>query len=357
MAFVIYTKDDSTLGIFQQTAYNTAAPAASAFIELPNAAIGIDNDVLGRRPDRSRTSVDGASRQVDVRDITHDTKGNSPKLIHSGDVRLADLGYYLYGVMQNVTEAAATPYKKIFTFPATQPDLTAIAAVSSPGILFGVCAKHPVASTSELISDAIIPELTLSCAPGAGDDRLQAAKTFAGRGPLDEDFNPTGTWTRATETHFPFHNLGGFKTNFGGAVSQNLLSYEVTIRNNAAPIGVDANPTATWKFKSFALGMPYQATGKFVIPYDTAADTLLSNLSTGADGTIDIWWGTEAPAATGDFKISANAVFLPGTGHQYVNGIHVIEFLWESVTDKANSVDDSLTITLCDAQDLNWVTA
>ena len=93
------------------------------------------------------------------------------------------------------------------------------------------------------------------------------------------------------------------------------------------------------------------------IPYSTAAMTLLGNLHTGADGTVQIWWGTEAPAADGDFKIELNAV-VDGAPHELdYKGVHVIAFSFEAVTDKANSVDDSLTITLCDANERTWVSA
>jgi len=356
METTIHTKDDSTVGICQQTAWNTAAPPDSAFAELPNAQVMIDPDVRGRRPNRSRTSVDGGSRQVDVRDIQNDTKGNSPKLVIPGDVRKADIAYFLYGVMQNVTEAAATPFLKTFTFPSTQPDLTAITAVSSPGIVFSVCAKHPIASTSELITDAIITELSLSCAPGSGDARLQYSASFAGRGAIDDDYNPSGTWTRATEIHFPFHDLGGFKCNFGSAVTPNILSYDITLRNNAVPVGVETGGTGM--FKTFALGMPYAANGTFVLSYDTVGDALQAVHGSGVDGTIDIWWGNETPSADGDLKISCNAVISPDSIREIDhNGIHALSFKYEAVTDKANSIDDSVTIIVCDGVDRNWVAA
>jgi hypothetical protein len=176
-----------------------------------------------------------------------------------------------------------------------------------------------------------------------------------GRGAVDATFNPTiANWIRAAETFFYFQNIGGLKTNFGGVVSHDINSFNLSIMNNATPVGVETGGTGL--FKTFALG-PYSAKGVIRIPYSSAAMTLLTKFYSGADGTVQLWWGTESPAADGDLKIELNAVIDAAPRELDYKGVHVIAFSFEAVTDKANSADDSLTITLCDANERTWVSA
>ena len=225
MAYVVSSRHDSRIGFWPQAAWGTGAAAGAAFQELPNdpgAVFG--QDIRLRRPNRSFTSTLGGQRMADERDYSNDTKGAAPTITTSGDVRKDDLAEYLYLVMQGVTEGGTTPYLKQFEFPATQPDFTV-----NGGMFGSVCGRHPTASTSVMLSDAIIRNLTLSVHPNNNQGRLQYSADWIGRGPLTHQFNPSGTWTRVDEEYFYFHDLGGVLYD---AVDIDIFSWEITISNN-----------------------------------------------------------------------------------------------------------------------------
>ena len=267
MAYDVYSRHDSRIGIFPQAEWGTGAATNAAFKELANGPFDFTRDVKLRRPDRSFASTSGGQRYPDIRDVQNDNKGAAPTITISGDVRKDDLSMLLYSVMQNVSEAGTTPFLKTFTFPTTQPDFTL-----DGGFFSTICAWHPVASQSHALVDAIINELTFSCAPGSGDDRLQYNATFIGRGGIVDSWNPSGTWTRADEDHFYFHDLAGITA---GASALDILSIEWTIANNALPVGVELD---SGNFQTFALPR-YSVTGKIRVLYGSTISLSLIHIS------------------------------------------------------------------------------
>lgn len=344
MAYVVHSKHESRIGIYEQSTWGTAGGAADVFRELPNVAVSFDGDVKLRRPDRSFASQGKTDRIADVLDIQNDTDGAAPKVTIAGDVRKDDLADFLYLVMQSVTEAASTPYLKTFVLPATQPDFTANA-----GMFASLCHWHPNASESELITDAILSELSLSVAPGAGDDRLQASRAFIGRGAMSRTFNPSGTWTRAVESHFYFQDLGGLKVNFASAVSLDPLEINLTIRNNATPTGVEVG-AAIGKFQTFALPR-FEITGMVRVLYSATSAALLAYLDNGGDGQLKFWWGNETPSADGDLQFDLNVVLT--SAPRVLEDIHALELNFEAVTDVTNAAD-AITVKLADDVDRGW---
>ena len=80
--------------------------------------------------------------------------------------------------MQNVTEStlSAGVHKKTFTFGQTQPDF-----IANAGEFFTLWGNSGIASNDQKLYDAIVSELTLTCAPGANEGMAWAAPTFVGR--------------------------------------------------------------------------------------------------------------------------------------------------------------------------------
>jgi hypothetical protein len=347
MVYDIYTRHESRIGFKEQATWGTAAVVGDAFKELPNDPGAVFNkDVKLRRPNRSYASTLGGQRMPDIRDVQNDTKGAAPTVTTSGDVRLADFGEILYLTMQGVTEDGTTPFEKQFEFPATQPDFTA-----NEGMFGSVCRRETLASQSELLGDSIIRSATFTVHPENDEGRLHYSAEHVGRGPITEIFNPSGTWTRAAETFFYFHNIGGVLLD---AVDIDIFSMELTISNNAIPVGVEVGGTG--KFKSFALPK-YTATAKINMLYTAATEVWMRSFyNSGTQTTFRIYWGNAVPAATGDLRIDMSSVVTAAP--RILGDVHQIELSLECVTDVVTSGEDSddhgLVIQLCDAVDRGW---
>ena len=348
MAYDIYTRHDSRIGMLEQTTWGTAKVAADAFHELPNDPGAVfDQGVNLRRPDRSYASTLGGQRMQDIRDVQNDTKGSMPTITTSGDVRKDEFADLLYLVMQGVTEGGSTPYLKQFQFPTTQPDFTA-----SEGMFCSVCGRHPLASSSVLMPDSIIRTLTLSGSPDANEGRMHFNAEYIGR-PLSHQFNPSGTWTRVPEEFFYFHDIGGVLLDVS---SIDIFSYELVISNNAVPTGVEVG-AATGKFKSYALPK-YTVTGKISVLWD-ADKTYTWMRAIYPVGTVTIfrlYWGNSVPSADGDLRFDMSAVIT--SAPRILGDIHQIELGFEMVSNVVTSAEDcddhGLVVQLGDASEREW---
>jgi len=299
MAIAVYTSTDEKWSFAEQTTWGTAVGDSAAQVGILTEGFGINSEINFRNPPRAR-----AQRYSHTNDVVADTKGvvfNSDGANGPGVKDYID--YLFYGVMQNVTESSGTPFQKTFTFGQTQPDFSANA-----GIFFTLWNKAQVASTSQKLYDAIISELTLSCAPDANESILWAAPTWIGRTHSDTA-NPSGTVTYpdfASTDQFNFYDIG-VATLGGSSVVLGNNGVSITIRNNASKVGQSSGVPQTFALPRYEVEMSWH------ILWDSVARTMMSNARAGTAVAFELEWGSSGSDGhlefTGSSKIM-NAVNL-----------------------------------------------
>lgn len=277
MAIAVYTGLDEKYGIQEQATWGTPITDGAAMVELSCDPFDITAGVNLRRPNRSR-----ASRMPVLTDFGADIKGRE----HIAPVRTpalnGELSLWLYGVMQNVTESATSndAWEKTFTFPTTQPDLSANA-----GKFFSLVKKMPVASKSKHINDCIIRNLTLSCKPGEGLDNVLWVDAEVTAREYSEVANPSGTWTKSAQTYFHFHDLSA-KTIAGTPVIIGDEGFSLVTNNGAKRLG-----GASSLFETYILS-PQSATFKIQVLWDSNIQTQMANHLNGTVAETILAWGS-----------------------------------------------------------------
>lgn len=331
MAITVYNKNECDVLLGRQTAWGTALLDNAAMTILDVESAFIDPDINIRTPQRSNSG----SRAPQDFNIQADTYGTTPKISLSGDMKLADAAHFFYASIQGLTsEAAGTPFRKIFTFPATQPDFTAIASATSAGYIATIIEKEPIAGKSAKIRDAICTDLTLTCAPDAGDGRLQHKSTWIGRGAINQASTPAGAYTRTAQAFFPFHMLNAFT----GATNPLIpLSFEIKI---AQPKTKGISSDLVGQFKTYVIP-EYEVTAKVVVLDDTYSRAVRAYWN---DATPTAWvisWST----------LVFDLMMVITSAPMVLGDQNAIEFNLRGVKSGATA---ALTVTLDDAVDRGW---
>jgi hypothetical protein len=338
----VYSRNDTDIILAQQSVWGTAIADNAAGVLLDVESAVFDPDFNDRRPNRSNSG----SRVLQDVNIQVDSKGSTPKATLKGDAKLADIAHFIHAVMQNVVETATpSPYSKVFTFPATQPDFTAIASLASAGWIATLIEKHPAASTSSKIVDAICTDLTLTCAPDAGNGRLQFAAAMMGRGTMSMVANPSGTYTRVAQTFFNFHDL--LAVTVGGSYLT-PLSIEIKISQPKTK-AISTNSSSPGMPLTYAIP-EYAVTAKLKVLKDSVAETVRANWGTSTSSAYVIRWGTAAATGYLNFALQGALLKAPNV----IEDVNAIEFELAGV--KSGSTQ-SLTVTLCDAVLRGWKTS
>jgi len=284
MAVVFYNVHDQAFCLVEQSGWGTAAATNAAGKGIHCEGFDIPAQFRFIEPTRAREQ-----RYHKVGDLTAHTKGLMYEFTIPAHPYLKDQGdYWLYGVMQNVSEGTATPFVKTFTFGQTQPDFTADA-----GLFMSIIAEQPVASTSAMLSDAICSQVVLTCSPTANDGLLMVEPTIVGRTHL-ETFNYSGTITYpdvaiATD----FYTFWDITSAIG---TEDLIfgddGFTITITNGVKPVG--NQPTAAGYFETYGLTF-YRAVAEFQMLWDAAARAEMAlAVAGGGSNTLAISWGTAA---------------------------------------------------------------
>jgi len=305
MALVVYCSSDEQWSFAEQTTWGTAVGDAAASIGILTEGFGLDSQINFRNPPRARAQryQHYSDVRADQKGVVYQTNGMAVPAAHE----LLDM--FLYGVMQNVVESTleAGVHRKTFTFGATQPDFTAHA-----GEFFTLWGDSGVASNDQKMYDAIISELTLTCAPGANEGILWVAPTFIARSHSDTA-NYTGTATFATTGAAEEYNFYDIITaTLSSAVVLGDNGISITIRNGARKVG-----QATGVPQTFALPR-YEVELSIHCLWDSAIRTLMASAKADTAVTFEFEWGTAG--AVGHLEFT-------GTGEisQAVNIEHGLE--------------------------------
>ncbi len=332
MAVTVYTGDDVEFYFKQQAAWGTAETPAANFTRLDVEKVAFDPDVFERESERH-----GSNRAIDPQALQYDTKGSAPKITISGPVRKNSIDHFMQGLFQGVTEAALTPFLKQITPTATQPDLTAIATVASPGWIGTFTIEHPVASHSHVLTDGIMTSLTLSCDPNNNNGRLHYSADIMGRGALVENSNPSGSPTADDSAFFHFSDLKFVQR---AAADLDLLNFSFTFTNGAVPVGVDTADAS--KFLTFAF-LKYEVAAQISVIWESALNN--HNPNTAVDWAI--YWGDITPL-DGFLQILAT---LKGKGvPNYGADVLQMDFNLRGVT----GTSDPAQLEIANAVDRTW---
>jgi hypothetical protein len=331
MAITIYSRNDCDILFARQTAWGTALADNVAMSIFDGEASVIDPDYNIRKPNRSNSG----SRITQDFNIQEDTLGTAPKITLTGDMKVGDAAHFFYAAIQGLTsEGASTPFRKIFTHSATQPDFTAISGLTSPGYVATIIEKQPVSGASVKIRDAICTNLTLTCAPDAGNGRLQLKAEMVGRGPANMASVPAGAYTRTGQTFFNFHDINAFT---GDSLPLFPLGFELTI---SQPGTKGVSTDLAGQSKTFAVPS-YEVTAKVKVIDDSNARTLRASWGTIHSKAWVFSWTTLL------FNMQATITSAP----KILEDVNAVEFTLQGV--KATSVA-ALTVTLDDDVDRGW---
>lgn len=337
-----YSVRDTRVGFVEQTAWGTAEADSVAVVELDVEPIDID---------RNLQFIEGygshGRRIKSLNDVEVNENQCTPSFSLSGIVLDDIASHLLYNYIQNVVEDATTPFKKTFTFPATQPDFT-----TNAGHFWTLINRSPSASTSEKVKDIVCRQLDFSIEPA---QPLMFSGQFVGRGAVVTNSNPSGTWTRLEKKtagvaeYFHYARQTRHTINFGaGAQSVTLIGgFKMSFQQDVEFFGQDANGN----FQNLIISNR-RGTFSGRIAWDAHAASLISNLKVGTAATINVGWGGATAGTTHrDLDFVIRGKFRSGS--KVNENIFGIQFDFEMLQDVGGSVE-ALTVITADAVDRTW---
>jgi hypothetical protein len=348
MALAIYVPDEAVLALGQQTTWGTVHADSSNFNnsntvnghQLKVDKPAIEADVKLRNDETAR-----GVRYKDVADLVRDETGANPKIkLPDHNARKLCLPLLLASHFQYVVEGAATPYKKTFTYHATQPDFTANAGYFLTGLL-----KMPIASQSIKAKDLIGSALNFKCAPGGV---LQVGADLTGRGALTLTSNPSGTWSvlspasTTAMNYYPFEKIDRYSINFAGAVSLGVGAFEINLTKELKPMGQASGVNQSWALSK------YGGTFKGSFIWNADAAIFLSSYPAGTACAINISWGNVTPGTVdGDLDFAIYGVLNKASINPADALMIDAEF---EIAGSVGGTIQPITVIIADAVDKAW---
>jgi hypothetical protein len=338
---LVYGGAQTKIGLSQETTFGTAIADGGAFVQFVDAEIPADVD-FGLTRDESMKNRGARVKYFDDNYVTQ--SGGTRNIPVSNIIpRRTDLAELIYGVMQNVTEAAATPFTKTFILNSTttQPNFA-----GNAGYFCSLGIYSPIASFHQKFISAIIKSLELSFDLTGGDGRLKANAEFISGFSASTTANFSGTWAPVAKSFFDFTNPLTFQIASSDVV---CYGFSLSINNNAVRVG----NTSAGDCQTYAVGVPnYEVTGSIKVKYDANVQGLLAAMIAGTKTKIQVATGTVGAAGHLDFTLNACELNKHSweMGQEYGTAV---EIGFEAKYDLAGSAN-LLTITLSDALDQVW---
>jgi hypothetical protein len=325
----------------EQAAWGTATADTADALELAVQTIEVNEDVKNREGNSNYSG----SRDDDIANHQNDTKGSMPtfELTTPGGVRKGEIANFLYAFMQNVSEGAATPYAKTYTFPATQPDFTANAGYFAT---FGF--QDPTATYGLEIKDCIgADKIAFNLAV---DKYLEISQTWRGRGAPAVDFAPsTGTWARAAISRYHYLDCAMTVDYGSGDTAVTMIgdqSWEMT--QEVVPVGNDSGNVQTYGIRN------HKGTFNLTILYDATARAIEADYRTGTINKIKLRWGNATPGTVdGDLYFYFGIIVKSAKRIEGNGGVYALNITGAIVGDAANGLEQ-MTIICADAIDHAW---
>jgi len=337
MAITFYNGQDEQYSLIDQSTWGDAPATNDASQGIHVAEWDFKPTVTFLEPNRAK-----AQRYHLTTDLTAHEKGALHEVSLPAIPAVKDqVDKFLYGVMQNVSEGTSADFTKTFTFPQTQPDFTA-----SAGYFTTLVNKMPVSSTSHYVNDAIIRDLTFTCAPNTNDGMLTVEATFVGRD-HNETFNYSGTITYpdvAVGSDFYFFHDMVTKSVAGTGVVLGDDGVKITISNGAMPLGSDSGKFETFRLPFYTVQTTVNAL------WDSTMRTSMASMRAGTAEALVFEWGTAD--TDGHLKFTMN-----GKWREPRDLSHARDGEFVTLTHEASGVYGStepLTVLIANAVDRTW---
>lgn len=336
---LVFAPSETRVGISQEATFGTPIADNGAFEMLQSdIPTGIDYGLFEDH------SVKNNGSRMAATNGTFVTESGGLRTIPVNNivVRLETLGELLYGVCQNVSEGATTPYTKTFTLTntTTQPNFAANA-----GYFVSLAIRDVIAGYHQKWTSSIIKTLVLSADLVGGDGRLMANAEFISGFATGRTATLSGTWAYDTQTYFNFNNLTSATLDSADLV---LYGFSLSITNNATRVG---NGT-TGNCQTYALPM-YEITGSITVKYDANCEAMLVNRITGSAVPLIIEVGTSG--ASGHFKIDLGAILLTsGPDKDYGRAQGQALTLPFKAFYSSSDTNEMAVFTVSDAKDQAW---
>ena len=330
----VYGGTQSKWGFAEEATFGTAIADDQNFVQFEGPIPTVDYGIVRDKEMKFNGSRvlagaekfytdDGGIRQINFSDLI---------------VRRIDLAPLIYGVFQNVTEGAETPYTKTFVIDntTTQPDFA-----DDAGYFATLGIYDPIASYRRKFTSCILSSLTLT-ADLAGDGRLKASGTWISGFSASTTANFSGTWAYNAQNYYNYHAMSKKQIEDTDVV---VYGWDVTITNNAVRVGGDTSGNA----ETYALPM-YDITGNIQVKYDTAVQGLIADSIAGTGREIDLAVGTGGSA--GHFSMLLYDVYFDDIAKNYDEPRgHAITVPFQA---RNLTSSDLALFTISDANDFAW---
>jgi hypothetical protein len=328
----LYSGKHILLGIAEETVFGSPVADGNAFIQLSCESAVIAPDIKHRAPNRAQGRL-----LPDKANLWNDTKGSVPSITLKTVALKQELALWLYLVMQNVAEAATTPYQKTFTFPLVGPDF-----LSSAGEFITLISKAPVASVSEKVTSMVADKLEFTLSAGADDGNLACSIGLIGKG-HSRTSNPSGTWTKTTDARYNFHDF-----NLCTLDGQSLILESVKIGINTVLVPKGSNGAGSFQtFVTAGQSVDLEISGL----WDANSRAGLTALDAGTEVIFILGWGTTG--VDGYLKFTIHGIVESGAPVE--GDSRLVNLKIKGMYDvSANPDDEPITVEVADAKDWTW---
>jgi hypothetical protein len=280
--------------------------------------------------------------------------GGAQIITVTGICTKATLDLLLYGVLQEVTEAAGpTNFAKTFVLDENS---TGSSVTGRPNQHYTLLLSNPIPTNESIaITSAVLQSLTISKATGTNAGRLSFSATFFSGFDITPDISTDdpSDWISAG---CDFYTLSNFDVKQFGALGAMqdvvLTDWSIVLNSNIARGGEDSSGNAEYYHIT-----KYDVTAEISIKYDQNTDNLIDRFRTSpacddaSSAMCELNFTYNDGSATDelDFALDCWIVNMP---FDFGNDAGVYQAM--SLRGMQNSTNDMLTITMINQTDRGW---
>lgn len=343
----VHAASDFRVAIANETTFGTANTTQGQFYELhitDNAQVDWGGLI------RESVKRSNGKRVKDNKDVFVQTAGGTYTVSVSGVLTDNTADLLLYGAIQDlVSEAATTPFEKIFELDASTTQPAFGAADPSEGKFYTMLLSNPASGENIQLKSMVISSLQITGSPDGGGRLSYTATFFTGFPPTYGATATASSWVAPSTDYYIFQQAAT-KTVGGNAMVVNSFTFGV--ENGATRVGFDSSGHP----ETYALGLGegYAVTGEVSVKYDANSkdfvDAFIANPTAGAaEDTIIMEFGSSG--ADGHLKFDVNALYT-GNSLDFGNEAGVFVSLpFEGVDDGTN---EAIEVTISNAIDRGW---
>lgn len=335
---LVYSPKEWRVAIAEETTFGTAV--TSSFLELYVTSISkVDYSGIVK-DDTSRHS---GKRVRDVDDVHIQTAGGLYAYDFECVLTKITADLLMYGVLQNVSEAVGTPFKKDYVVDenTTQPDFSA-----NSGKFYSFLLHNPITSESELLTSAILENLTVFYTAGSNGGRLMASGRFVSGFAPNVGLDSSGYSFTSPGT--AFYNTDDIVKKQINSVDMILEAFSFNYTNGFQRVptgGGDSSGDA----ETYAL-IGYDMEGSSItVKYDANSKTFIDDFIAGTTRKIQIDYGTTDNDSA--FIQTINNAEIEGFDKDFSGGMALVTIPFKlAQSGSTNAID----IEISNAVDRSW---